>query len=531
MPEKQAIDKEYLIASLKDFDDKILSKKYATGVVYEPQVGKVTTTTVNDNANVSIDLDKEKNFANFNFSIPKGKDGNVDEALEKMKETINAGYQRILDEDIAYINASVVLDTSPTPSDLKLKFNINNNLFISNHGFDIDDDGYIVLKAGHVYNIHPCIMIKQADADVEYHIINKDGALISNSGNCWAESGVYSDCIFPITYAPEKDTPIVIEMSENVPLYQYSISIHELKTPVYTNVELDRYIEHTNNAPEDTPVGHIISYMGKKAPAHYLICNGTEYGITDYPYLVDHFIEEFGTSNYFGGDGETTFAVPDLRGEFLRGTGTNGHTGQGNGGDVGTHQNATYIPYMSKDSANSLFNILSNKTNDISSAYDYIRTAQSNNVKNSITYKEYNTGIQDYAGTVRPTNTSVLYCIKYEPTYFLKFADANYSKNEYACGIWHNGKTLYEKSIIVKDCFSVEKNKIPTEINNPDSVFIHEGFFVDLDDGCKYPIGYSTAGELIYHVKNDRNYIYFSNDIAIPNAFNFVCKIRYTKNN
>ena len=26
------------------------------------------------------------------------------------------------------------------------------------------------------------------------------------------------------------------------------------------------------------------------------------------------------SANYFGGDGETTFSVPDLRGEFLRGS-------------------------------------------------------------------------------------------------------------------------------------------------------------------------------------------------------------------
>jgi hypothetical protein len=73
-------------------------------------------------------------------------------------------------------------------------------------------------------------------------------------------------------------------------------------------------VEHINDTQsiEDTPVGHIISHMGTVAPKHYLICDGSEYNISDYPYLVQHIIDNFGTVNYFGGDGESTFCVPDL---------------------------------------------------------------------------------------------------------------------------------------------------------------------------------------------------------------------------
>lgn len=38
-----------------------------------------------------------------------------------------------------------------------------------------------------------------------------------------------------------------------------------------------------------------------------------------------------------------TFTI-DLRGEFLRGAGTNGHSGQGNGGTVGEHQDNKTAP-------------------------------------------------------------------------------------------------------------------------------------------------------------------------------------------
>ena len=60
------------------------------------------------------------------------------------------------------------------------------------------------------------------------------------------------------------------------------------------------------------PVGSVISYMGMTAPDNYLICDGTTYNISDYPFLADHIKNNFGSYNYFGGDGTTTFAVPDL---------------------------------------------------------------------------------------------------------------------------------------------------------------------------------------------------------------------------
>lgn len=68
---------------------------------------------------------------------------------------------------------------------------------------------------------------------------------------------------------------------------------------------------------DGSPVGTIISYMGKTAPTGYLICDGTVKNVSEYPALAQHIKTQFGSSNYFGGDGTTTFAVPDLRGRFL----------------------------------------------------------------------------------------------------------------------------------------------------------------------------------------------------------------------
>lgn len=145
------------------------------------------------------------------------------------------------------------------------------------------------------------------------------------------------------------------------------------------SIDLD-YID-LGSGISDTPVGHIMAVMGKVAPKHYLMCDGNNYNIADYPYLSQYITTQFGAVNHFGGDGTTTFAVPDLRGEFLRGTGVNQHANQTSGLDVGEHQDAT----LTTSSANGTL------------------VAGSTSTKYSAV----------------PTNTSVLYCIKYEPTYFV----------------------------------------------------------------------------------------------------------------
>lgn len=161
------------------------------------------------------------------------------------------------------------------------------------------------------------------------------------------------------------------------------------------------------------PVGTIISVMGTHAPINFLICDGTIYNIADYTELTDYFEDQFGSVNYFGGDGTTTFAVPDLRGEFLRGTGTNSHLNQGNGANVGTHQDGTLIPTIdiltkyiiapgqSGTKPNKL--LVTNADKQINDGYvDCTYVSTTNTATPYDSFQQY---------TTRPTNTSVLYCI------------------------------------------------------------------------------------------------------------------------
>ena len=160
-------------------------------------------------------------------------------------------------------------------------------------------------------------------------------------------------------------------------------------------------------------VGSIFSYMGTTARYGYLACDGTEYNIADYPRLADHINAHFGSINYFGGDGTTTFAVPDLRGEFLRGTGTNSHSEQGNGDSVGVHQNATLIPfiYSYASGARDAWIAIPDDSNYINN-YDYLGESVNRIIFGQSGGRYINSTTNTYY-TSRPTNTSVLYIIKY----------------------------------------------------------------------------------------------------------------------
>ncbi len=176
----------------------------------------------------------------------------------------------------------------------------------------------------------------------------------------------------------------------------------------------DLGIKETN-----TPIGEIISFMGNTAPKNYLVCDGAEYNISEYQELANHFTEEFGSANYFGGDGETTFSVPDLRGEFLRGSGTAARN-TGTGVSVGNHQDATsqmFIGYNKNDPSFWVDTSIlpDNKNTFAASNYDKI-SVSSSNVGRSVHLNDWSGAKGTTTFTSRPTNTSVLYCIKYKST-------------------------------------------------------------------------------------------------------------------
>lgn len=171
------------------------------------------------------------------------------------------------------------------------------------------------------------------------------------------------------------------------------------------------------------PIGSLVAYMESEAPSGFLACDGATYSAEQYPKLA----EFFGVS-----DGD--FTVPDLKGEFLRGIGTNGHANQGDGGSVGEHQDATKIK-------TGIFGAGVNSTDgrlfmfgDFNGGYlingDHISMDSTgkrilfNTSSNSL--DNWPNGIDYY--TTRPTNTSVLWIIKCDDPEDSNLQDIDFDK-------------------------------------------------------------------------------------------------------
>lgn len=164
------------------------------------------------------------------------------------------------------------------------------------------------------------------------------------------------------------------------------------------------------SCPDGNPIGTVISYMGLTAPKDYLICDGATYNITDYPDLADFFQAQFGTKNYFGGNGTTTFAVPDMRNLFLRGY--HGEAEEQLSGDIGEKQEATVQPNFTFNPNGAItclgdFQVIRENVDyfvgNITDTYRYVTTIG----------PQTNPGAQNQSGfSARPLNMAVLYCIK-----------------------------------------------------------------------------------------------------------------------
>lgn len=108
----------------------------------------------------------------------------------------------------------------------------------------------------------------------------------------------------------------------------------------------------TANLAALNPVGAILAFGGVSAPTGYLACDGSAVSRSTYAALFTAISTAYGTGN-----GTTTFNLPDLRGQFLRGvSGTSSNdpdktsrtasgTGGNTGNNVGSAQTSTYASH------------------------------------------------------------------------------------------------------------------------------------------------------------------------------------------
>jgi hypothetical protein len=154
------------------------------------------------------------------------------------------------------------------------------------------------------------------------------------------------------------------------------------------------------------PPGTIIAFAGHHVPSGYLLCNGAELQVSQYPKLF----AAIGTT--YGGNGSSTFRLPNFGGMFLRGVG-------GNANPLGQQQNDA-IRNITGNSGNSHIWLRRNDDSPPQGAFAYCTRKGWDNLRRA-------DGIDDTRSTLifdasrvvpvanenRPINYSVQYCIKY----------------------------------------------------------------------------------------------------------------------
>ncbi len=178
---------------------------------------------------------------------------------------------------------------------------------------------------------------------------------------------------------------------------------------------------------DPTPAGNVIPYAIATAPAGYILCNGADVSRTTHARLFGIVGETYGT-----GDGSTTFGLPELRAEFIRGLDLS--RGVDSGRAIGTTQaDATAVNGLTTASAGShnhhlLADSYSANRNSLTSSSQIQKV--NDDLGESGYYAYYMSGTSTGASLglsssngahthtltgdteTRPTNVALAYCIK-----------------------------------------------------------------------------------------------------------------------
>lgn len=181
----------------------------------------------------------------------------------------------------------------------------------------------------------------------------------------------------------------------------FPLILRESKGSPLTHQELDQNLINLL-----LPAGIITSFGGVNIPDGWLKCDGSIISRTEYSRLFNAIGELYGA-----GDGENTFQLPDLRGEFIRGL--DDGRGVDSSREIGSFQEATDIPHAYGWSGSGIWRISVpcqlNTTNSAKNV-DSWSDAQGPRIQFQTTHTNTNSNL---SFTARPRNVAFHYIIKY----------------------------------------------------------------------------------------------------------------------
>lgn len=163
--------------------------------------------------------------------------------------------------------------------------------------------------------------------------------------------------------------------------------------------------------PQLTPAGTIIAFGGATAPTGYLACDGSGYLKSEYPDLWAAIGDTWGAST------TSLFTVPDLRGAFLRGTGSHGTSNMANGNDFAGPSVGDFENDQMQQHGHNL-DVGGGDVNDYLGGSNAAYGIDAIYVNNELNRTIGEISSHAYDGTprvgdeTRPFNAGVMYCIK-----------------------------------------------------------------------------------------------------------------------
>jgi microcystin-dependent protein len=176
-----------------------------------------------------------------------------------------------------------------------------------------------------------------------------------------------------------------------------------------------RSSQSLSKRPLDLPAATVHAFAGTSAPEGWAMCDGSEVSRTDYAALF----AAIGTT-YGVGDGSTTFNLPDMRGEFLRGLDNMGTAAGARGKDVDgtartvgqTQANATAVNGLATNTTGSSHSHTVTKGNSAAFNGPYIyRATGTTNTQTTNGAGTHTHGLTGDTET-RPANMAINYIIK-----------------------------------------------------------------------------------------------------------------------
>lgn len=288
-----------------------------TNITVDSAMSDISTNPVQNKVIKEYVDNKSTNVSEIDGNaIIKKSDGLFVEDLSNKVNALNVA-QKTVNSELEYYYATKT--TSISGVSIKDSNLINYLPYLTNITSNLEPSRYntkgVTLKKSKTYRITFGLARATTSGNgASAYVMDSDGNKLGNRG--YFGSNSYSDNIIDVIYTPTKDIsvyPALVNLNTNLGSTYYPDCSFFQITEIGREVTIDpvEYVDSTKGI-EDTPVGEIIRTIGNETPKHYLMCDGSVYNIADYPHLAQYFKDTFGSSNAFGGDGTTTFAVPEL---------------------------------------------------------------------------------------------------------------------------------------------------------------------------------------------------------------------------